>query len=669
MDTKALLASMTIEEKARLLTGAASMSTAKIERLGIAGRRLADGPHGLRTKLQDHCTSFPTLCTLASSWNKKTAFRMGQALAAECLHRGISMILGPGINIKRTPLCGRNFEYMSEDPVLSGEMAAGYINGLESCGVGACLKHFAANNQEVNRAEVSVNVEERVLRELYLKGFEIALKKSSPAAVMCSYNKINSVWSSENPFLLKEVLREEWQYDGMVVSDWGAVHDVCRALAAGLDLQMPPNKDMEQSIKQGLAEQKITEKQLDQAVLHILDFVFSYPEKEISYDRTQQHQAARDIAADSIVLLKNEKETLPLSADKHKKIVVMGEFAHKPLICGHGSSQVLIEEEAVDSPVEELRKRMPQSEITYLEYYKKGEYPTKSVFSSIAEFRNIIKDVDAVILFIGDMESDNAEISDKRTIRINPKYELFIQYACKNAKQVIVVIQSGGAVILDEYCTRNTDAIVEMGLGGEGAGSAIADVLCGNINPSGKLSETFPKAERRDLEYPGTNMRVVYKEGFDVGYRYYDKHPEEIAYPFGHGLSYTEFSYRDLSLDMTETELHLTFYLQNIGRRDGSEVYQIYVGNPYGTLERPIKELKYFDKVTLRCGEEKKIEVSIPIGDLAQYNTMLHQWVTECGRFDVYVGSSSQDIRLMESVFYQGAVPYSIQAVGEDMIG
>lgn len=263
MDTKALLASMTIEEKARLLTGAASMSTAKIERLGIAGRRLADGPHGLRTKLQDHCTSFPTLCTLASSWNKKTAFRMGQALAAECLHRGISMILGPGINIKRTPLCGRNFEYMSEDPVLSGEMAAGYINGLESCGVGACLKHFAANNQEVNRAEVSVNVEERVLRELYLKGFEIALKKSSPAAVMCSYNKINSVWSSENPFLLKEVLREEWQYDGMVVSDWGAVHDVCRALAAGLDLQMPPNKDMEQSIKQGLAEQKITEKQLD----------------------------------------------------------------------------------------------------------------------------------------------------------------------------------------------------------------------------------------------------------------------------------------------------------------------------------------------------------------------------------------------------------------------
>lgn len=403
--------------------------------------------------------------------------------------------------------------------------------------------------------------------------------------------------------------------------------------------------------------------------MHILDFVFSYPEKEISYDRTQQHQAARDIAADSIVLLKNEKETLPLSADKHKKIVVTGEFAHKPLICGHGSSQVLIEEEAVDSPVEELRKRMPQSEITYLEYYKKGEYPTKSVFSSIAEFRNIIKDVDAVILFIGDMESDNAEISDKRTIRINPKYELFIQYACKNAKQVIVVIQSGGAVILDEYCTRHTDAIVEMGLGGEGAGSAIADVLCGNINPSGKLSETFPKAERRDLEYPGTNMRVVYKEGFDVGYRYYDKHPEEIAYPFGHGLSYTEFSYRDLSLDMTETELHLAFYLQNIGRRDGSEVYQIYVGNPYGTLERPIKELKYFDKVALGCGEEKKIEVSIPIGDLAQYNTMLHQWVTECGRFDVYVGSSSQDIRLMESVFYQGAVPYSIQAVGEDMIG
>lgn len=669
MDTKALLASMTIEEKARLITGAASMSTAKIERLKIEGRRLADGPHGLRTKLQDHCTSFPTLCAVASSWNKKTAFRMGQALAMECLHRGISMILGPGINIKRTPLCGRNFEYMSEDPVLSGEMAAGYINGLEACGVGACIKHFAANNQEIGRAEVSVNVEERVLREIYLKGFEIALKKSSPAAVMCSYNKINSIWSSENPFLLKEVLREEWQYDGMVISDWGAVHDGCRALAAGLDLQMPPNKDMEQIIKQGLAEQKITQKQLDQAVLHILDFVFGYPEQKISYDRVAQHQTACDIAADSIVLLKNDQETLPLSPDKHKKIVVTGEFAHKPLICGHGSSQVLMSEEEIDSPVEELRKRMPQSEITYLEYYKKGEYPTKSVFSSIVEFRTIIQDADAVILFIGDMESDNAEISDKRTIRINPKYELFIQYACKNAKQVIVVIQSGGAVILDEYCIKHTDAIVEMWLGGEGAGSAIADVLCGRVNPSGKLAETFPKTERRDFDYPGNGMRVVYQEGFDVGYRYYDKHPEDIAYPFGHGLSYTEFAYRDLTLHMTETELQVTFWLENIGKRNGSEVYQIYVGNPYGTLVRPIKELKYFDKVALACGEEKHIAVSIPIADLAQYNTMLHQWVTECGRFDVYVGSSSQDIRLMDSVLYQGTVPYSIQAVSEDMIG
>lgn len=669
MDIKNKISSMTVEEKALLITGYNSMNTAEIERLDIPSRHMADGPHGVRAEEEDNCTSFPSLSTLASSWSKDNAFRYGKALGIDCNHNGVSMILGPGANIKRTPLCGRNFEYMSEDPVLSGEMAAGYINGLQSQNVGACIKHFAANNQEVNRLDTSVNVDERTLREIYLRGFEIAVKKSNPAAVMCSYNKINSIWSSENPFLFREVLKGEWGYEGMTVSDWGAAHDVSKCLAAGLDLQMPQNTGVVEAVKNGLDSGKITMEQLDDAVSRVLHFVEKFSAHDVKYDRDEQHKSAVKIAEDCVVLLKNSRNALPLSKERHKKIAVVGEFAASPIINGLGSANVLTDPSYISSPVDAIRKAMPDSEVTYLEYYKKGEFPKIPIFTLTTEFRSKIREMDTVILFIGDMESEDTENFDKRTIRINPHYEMFIDSACKVAKEVIVVIQSGGAVILDEYCTKRVDALLYMGLGGEGAGEAIANVLCGNANPGGKLAETFPKKERSDLNYPGDITHVDYTEGLYVGYRYYDKHPEEIAFPFGHGLSYTTFEYSNIEAKFEGEDLKIDFDLKNSGDVDGDEVYQIYIGDPYSTLDRPIKELKYFDRVTLRVGEEKHISASIPAADLGQYNIMLHKWITESGRFDVLVGSSSQDIRLTSKAKYKCEMPYSINVRSEGMIG
>lgn len=668
MDIKSKISSMTVEEKALLITGYNSMNTAAIERLDIPSRHMADGPHGVRSKSEDNCLCLPSLSTLASSWSKEAAVRYGEALGTDCAHNGVSIILGPGANIKRTPLCGRNFEYLSEDPVLTGEMAAGYINGLQSKGVGACIKHFAANNQEMNRLDTSVNVDERTLREIYLRGFEIAVKKSNPAAVMCSYNKINSIWSSENPFLFREVLKGEWGYEGMTVSDWGAAHDVSKCLATGLDLQMPQNAGIVDAVKNGLESGTITMEQLDDAVARVLHFVERFNAKDVEYDRDEQHKAAIKLAEESVVLLKNSRNALPLSKERHKKIAVVGEFAVSPMINGFGSAEVLTDKKYIVSPLEAIRRAMPDSEVTYLEYYKKGEFPKIPVFTLTQEFRSKIREMDTVIMFIGSMESEDTENFDKRTIRINPQYEMFIDSACKVAREVILVIQSGSAVIVDELYTKRVDAILSMGLGGEGAGEAIANILCGDANPGGKLAETFPKKERTDLDYGDIN-HVDYREGLYVGYRYYDKHTDEIAFPFGHGLSYTTFEYSDITSEFVGDELKIEFNIKNTGDRDGSEVCQVYISDAYSTLDRPIKELKYFDRVYLRSGEEKRVHASVSAYDLAQYNIMLHKWITEGGRFDIFVGSSSQDIRLTSKAKYKCEVPYSINVRSEGMIG
>ena len=652
---------LTFEEKVSLLTGAGSMSTAGVERLGLKAKTFADGPHGVRADSEKNCTAFPSLCLVGSTWDVELVEKMGKALAKDCIRHNIDMILGPGVNIKRQVLCGRNFEYISEDPILAGEIAAAYINGLQSLGVSASLKHFAANNQEKYRLTTSVDADIRTLMEIYLKAFEIAVKKSSPASVMCAYNKLHSIWCSENRFLLTEVLRDMWGYEGFVVSDWGAVKNPVKAFKAGLNLQMPQNKNICKEIKEAIENGEITEEEIDTAVKRVLDFLLEKHEKSIDYNRDEQHQIVREVAAAGTVLLKNDANTLPLTPEKYKKIAVVGEFANNPIIGGQGSAEVKVNTEYVDSPYAELKKILGDGvNVKYIEMYNKCAFSREMLWPKLGEFESYIEDCDAVVMFVGAMESEDTEQFDRRTAEFNPNYEMFINYAAQIGKKVVVVMQSGSAMILGDWKNK-VHAIVQMWLGGEGAGGAVADVLCGKINPSGKLSETFPTKLRTDLAYPGNEYTAKYPEGIFVGYRYYDVHPEEIVYPFGHGLSYTEFEYSNFEAEQKDSDIHISLQLENTGSSKGAEVVQLYIGDPIATVERPLKELK--------VGEKKRVTFTIPLHDLGYYNVLLKDWVTEPGKYIIYIGSSSRDIRMEKSIYIKNDIPYTINNTSEAMIG
>lgn len=668
MDAEKIISELTFEEKAKLLTGAQSMNTYAVERLNIKSLNFADGPHGVRLEREKNCTHFPNLCNLGSSWNVENAEKMGSALADECIKNNISMLLGPGINIKRYMLCGRNFEYFSEDPVLSGEMAAGYIKGLQSKGVSASLKHFAVNNQEQYRSETSVEIDERTLREIYLKGFEIAVKKGKPDSVMCAYNKVNAIWCSENEYLQKTILKNEWGYDGMVVSDWGAVHDISRAVRGGLDLQMPGNPDIVEQLKKGIDDGKVTAKEIDTAVMNVLKFTDRPEPTKTEYDRNRQHRIAREVAADGIVLMKNEESALPLTSKKYKRIGVVGEYAVSPLISGNGSAEVLQQNEYVDNTIDELKKLLPDSEIVYEEFYKKAQLSGGMLGPKTSKFHAVFDDCDIILLFMGTMQTEDTEHFDRRSGYMNSTYAMYVREALKTGKKVAVVLQCGGAVILEDWY-KDVDSLLYMGFAGEAAGGAISDVLCGIVNPSGKLTETFPNRHRDDLEYPGDGLKVEYKERLDVGYRYYDKHTDEIIYPFGHGISYTRFEYKNIQVKMKGEDAEVEFVLKNIGDTDGAEVVQLYVGDLVSVAVRPPKELKRFEKIFIKAGEEKKVKFDLKKEDFAYYNVMLRQWTPENGVYRIFIGSSSQDIRLAANIAYECDMPYTTQQIGEPMIG
>ena len=673
-----ILSQLTLEEKISLLTGGNYMATVGFERFGLKPKRIADGPHGVRKdsadgaigrKAESNCTAFPNLCLAAATWDKELIHKMGVALAKDCIHNDVDMLLGPGVNIKRHALCGRNFEYFSEDPVLAGEMAAAYINGLQGLGVAASLKHYAANNQEKYRLTTSVDADMRTLMEIYLKAFEIAIKKSSPATVMCAYNKIHSVWCSENKFLLTEVLRDSWGYNGVVVSDWGAVHNSAKAVSAGLDLRMPKGKDFVKDIKEALENGAITEEEIEISAKRMIELLMMIPETNISYDRDEQHKVCREVAAEGMVLLKNRDNTLPITPDKYKKVAIIGEFAKSPLIFGQGSAEVHVSDDYIDSPIDELRKLCgDEIEFKYMELYKKDAFLKEMLWLKHPEFAKFIADTDLVIMFVGAMESEDTEKLDRRCAELNQNYEMFINFALMDNKKVVVVNQSGSAMTFDRW-TNDVDAVVQMWLGGESAGGAIADVLCGIVNPSGKLSETFPKKIRADIEFPGNDLTVEYNERIFVGYRYYDMHPEEIVYPFGYGLSYTTFEYSNIEVSEKDNSLEITFDIKNTGDIDGAEVAQVYVGDPVSTVKRPVKELKAFEKVFLKAGERKSVALNVDIKDIGYYNVILKNWITEPGKYVIYVGSSSRDIRLKKSIILRNDVPYTITQTGEDMIG
>ncbi len=612
--------------------------------------------------------AFPNLCCIGASWDVDMIYRMGEALGDDCLSGGVSMLLAPGVNIKRHILCGRNFEYLAEDPVLAGEMAAAYINGLQSKGVAASLKHFAMNNQEAYRTDVSVEVDMRTMMEIYLKPFEIAVKKSDPVSVMCAYNKVFSIWCSENRFLLTDVLRKKWGYDGFVVSDWGAVHDICRCIRAGLDLEMPPNSHIVEQIREGLSSGALTEEELDRAVERILRFVGKEPLPVVECDRIRQHRVAQELAASGIVLLKNEG-ALPLTKEKNKKIAVVGEYAKDPLVFGQGSAEVWGTGSFIDSPLDELRTIVGDDyEIEYFELYKKSVLPADAPWRLVGQFQKDCADCDTVVFFVGTMAAEDTEMFDRKSARLNGYYEMFIEETIKRGKRVVVVIQSGSAMILGDW-HKKADAIVQMWLGGEGAGRAIAEVLTGQTNPSGKLTETFPSRMPTHLNYPGDGIKLHYSEGMDVGYRYYDKHPEEVNYPFGHGLSYTTFDYSELSVEIDDQAVTVQVTITNTGSVYGGEVVQLYVSKKGGTVDCPIKELKGFRKVFLEPGQDTRLDFVLPLCELGYYNTLLADWVVEKASYEFLVAASATDIRLSETRRIEPEMPYTIDMPRESMIG
>lgn len=663
-DLKALIAQMTLEEKASLCSGSDTWHTRGIERLGIPSVMVTDGPHGLRKQRAsaDHlglfdsvpATCFPSAAGVASSWNRELIRRMGEALGRECQAEDVAVLLGPGANIKRSPLCGRNFEYFSEDPYLSSEMAANHIIGVQSQGVGTSLKHFAANNQEHRRMTSDSIVDERTLREIYLASFEGAVKQAQPWTVMCAYNKVNGTFASENETLLTDILKNEWGHEGIVVSDWGAVNERAQGLAAGLELEMPASHgEGERKIAQAVRSGELAEAKLDEAVERLLAVVFKAVDGRRpgeTFDPEAHHRLAREIARESMVLLKNEDGILPLA--KRGKIAVVGAMAEEPRYQGSGSSQIR------PTRLENIREELAKSagagaELRYAAGYDlNGEEPDEAL---AAEAERIAAEADVVVLFAGLPRRYESEGFDRQHLRMPANQVALIEAVAKAQPNLVVVLSNGAPVEMPWL--DSAKAVLEAYLGGQALGGAIADLLFGDANPSGRLAETFP-ARLSDnpsyLFFPGEGDRVEYREGLFVGYRYYDKKEIAPLFPFGHGLSYTTFGYSDLTVDKKELSdadvLRVSVRVTNTGPRAGMEVVQLYVRDKISSVIRPDKELKGFDKVALGPGESATVTFELDKRGFAYYDADAREWTVESGEFELLIGRSSRDVVLTETV-------------------
>jgi len=661
-DIKQLIAEMTLEEKASLCTGLDTWHTQGIERLGIPSVMVTDGPHGLRKQraASDHLglfdsvpsTCFPSAVGVASSWDRALIERMGQALGQECQAENVAVLLGPGANIKRSPLCGRNFEYFSEDPYLSSEMATHHIQGVQNQGVGTSLKHFAANNQEFRRMTSDSVVDERTLREIYLASFEGAVKKAQPWTVMCSYNKINGEYAAQNEWLLTDVLKDEWGHEGFVVSDWGAVNDRTQSLAAGLELEMPREAEGIKQLVDAVQAGRLPIEKLDAAVERLLTIVFravDASKPDASYDPEAHHLLARQIAAESMVLLKNEENALPLA--RIGKIAVIGELAKAPRYQGSGSSQ--IKPTKLDDIVEELTASAGEAQIVYAQGYElKGDDVNEALTE---EALRTAREAAVAVVFAGLPKRYESEGFDRKHMRM-PANQVALIEAIAAVQPNLVVVLSNGSPIEMPWLNK-AKAVLEAYLGGQALGGAVADLLFGDVTPSGKLAETFPVQLSDNpsyLNFPGEGDRVEYREGLFVGYRYYDKKQLRPLFPFGHGLSYTTFEYANLTVDkkeLTDREtLRVTVNVRNTGPRAGKEVVQLYVRDVESGVIRPLKELKGFDKVALEPGEEKTVIFELDKRSFAFYDVSVKDWTVETGEFEILIGRSSQEIALSETV-------------------
>lgn len=669
--TKQMLKVLTIEEKAALLSGKTVWETRDIPRLQIPSVTCSDGPNGIRRQVGkgDHlglnsslsATCFPTSATIGNSWDIELAEQIGAALGSEAAALGVDILLGPGLNIKRSPLCGRNFEYFSEDPYLSGKLAAGYVRGIQSQGVAACPKHFAVNSQEERRMSMNAVLDERTLREIYLTGFEIAVKEGGAQTLMTSYNEVNGVYANENKHLLQDILRDDWGFEGIVITDWGGSNDHIAGVAAGSNLEMPtPGFDSAISLVQAWRDGKITEKEIDRCVEGLLEVIFSLKDKNSpgtaepavsKEDAREHHKLAERAAAESIVLLKNEDGILPL--DPNARTAVIGDFARKARYQGAGSSNVnSIRQENVTDLLEEY----PILMLGYAQGYRRNS-PRDPKLEE--EALAIASQADQILYFSGLDEIIEAEGMERKHMKLPENQIALLKKLAGLGKKVIAVLNGGSSIEMPwENCCA---AIVHGYLGGQAGAGAMLKVLTGQVNPSGKLNETYPVSYEDTPAfnyYPAKFRDSQYRESIYVGYRYYDTADIKVQYPFGYGLSYTSFEYSELTVTQNEA----AFILKNTGERDGAEVAQLYVGCRDGKVFRPVRELKGFTKVFLKAGEEKKVSVPLDEKAFRYWDVKTGRWEVEEGEYQIMIGASSRDIRLTAALSVKGTtdiIPYS----------
>lgn len=653
-DIQSILAQMTLEEKAALCTGASKWTTTPIERLGVPEMIVSDGPHGVRRVTDLHAiakdslpaTCFPTASCLAATWDVDLLHKMGQALAEECIALNVDVLLGPGVNMKRSPLGGRNFEYFSEDPFLAGEMAASFVNGVQSKGVGTSLKHYAANNQEFQRFSISAEIDERTLREIYLPAFEKVVKQAQPWTVMCSYNKVNGTFASEHHHLLNEILKNEWGFEGLVVSDWGAVRDRVAALKAGLDWEMPgPQERCVREVVEAVRSGELDEAVLDESVRRILGIVFKASQtlKKGSFDAEAHHNLARQIAAEGMVLLKNNG-LLPLKEQQH--IAVIGRSAESAHFQGGGSSH--INPTKVALPFKELQARAGNAELTYAE-----GYPGDNTFRQelIDQAVTLAQAAEVALLYIALPTYKESEGYDRKDLDLTEQQVALIQAVASVQPNTVVVLNNGAPVAMSAWID-SVAAVLEGWMMGQAGGAALADILFGRVNPSGKLAETFPLKladTPAHLNWPGETGQVRYGEGLFIGYRYYDAKQMPVLFPFGYGLSYTTFAYSNPKVSAQTFKdvdgLTVTVDVTNTGRLAGKEIVQVYVHDKSAGLVRPEKELKGFAKVELAPGETKTVSIPLDFRAFAFYHPKHKRWISEAGDFELLIGASAADIR------------------------
>ena len=672
---------MTLEEKAGLCSGLDFWHTKPVERLGIPATMVSDGPHGLRKQDEegDHlgindsikAVCFPAACATAASFDKELIGKMGEAIGDSCQHEKLSVVLGPAVNIKRSPLCGRNFEYFSEDPYLAGKMSAAYINGVQSRNVGTSIKHFAANNQEHRRMSSSSDADERTLREIYFPAFEISVKEAQPWTVMCSYNKVNGTYASENPWLLTDVLRKEWGFEGYVMSDWGAVSNRVKGVVAGLDLEMPASGGVNDAkIVAAVKKGELDEKLVDLCCERILNIIFRYQETakpETPWDKEAQHAFSGQIAADCMVLLKNDCDVLPLN--KEDAIAFIGEFAQKPRFQGGGSSH--INSFKTTSAVEAAKGL----NVTYAQGYSVAKDEASD--EMIAEAVKAAKAAKVAVVFAGLPDSYESEGYDRTHMAMPACQNKLIEAVAAANPNTVVVLYNGSPVEMPWI--GKVKAVLEAYLGGQNVGDATVKVLFGDVNPSGHLPESFPYTLQDNPSYlysGGEGNRTEYREGVFVGYRYYDKKDMDVLFPFGHGLSYTTFAYSNLRLSAKEIKdtdtLTVTVTVTNTGKRFGKAVAQLYVGDRESTPIRPVRELKGFEKVALNPGESKDVPFTLDKRSFAYWNETIHDWHVETGDFTIEVGGSSRDLPLCDSVKVESTVElprhYDLDSIFMDLL-